>query len=947
MKSHTVSTTPIKFLKREDGLPGAQVLKLAQGPDGRLWAATPAGLVCYDAMTLTVFTERHGLHSHGLRALSFAPDGRLWVGSDTGVDIFQDDMALPSDSSWLHGHVGCICHHAGDTWLGTATGLLRYDGGKFGEIEDPQLRGHIIRTIVSSAGGKLFVAASGGKLLVGDGESWAAPLDLGAQDRREIRAIARGPAGHMFVGGGFGFAELDSDGSLLPGTSMYAPGESVSALHFVNDELWVAGNFGLDVYVHDGIEWVCDAKVIEGEPVSDILDDDFGNMWAATEAEGIAKISIFRKAITPVQLSKPGAVFVVAEGNDGRLLVGGDVSTHHVNPEAGDTLWPLRALDQKQVWDILEESDGTMYAATATGLIHLDRRHAAQSIGADHPVLARHIRCLLKNGEDLFAGSIGGCVIVGPDKSVREVEVVGGERLGYVYTLTRDTRGRVWAGTLGKGAWLQEDGVFRRFTGEGLTESGNTYSIEAREDGVLAVIQDDRICLVDLDGASRVLARRDEAVAGWCSCWAHDGTLWIGTTSGLVQYHSETGRKLRQIAVLLSLSEWEFTTSRSLHLMRNGDFYCGVNSGLVKVSSKEIESLDRLPELHVGKIAWLNTSPTVVDGGYVVEQGRWTLTASVFAAWYLDENDLLIRYRLLGFDENWSELGRSDSINFSSLPPGQYLLQAQAFSPLVGFGPVLQVMDLTVRAPLWAKQWVLAPMRLFNAFRRLNAALFRNRDLHERNRLLEQEVRERLADLQQAKKRLESLNAELESEVITDALTGISNRRHFDRLLHEALVEAKVSKDVLSLIMVDIDFFKGYNDCYGHTKGDDILGYVARNMNSSLYRPSDKVARYGGEEFAVIAPRTDEAGIKLLAERLRQGVRNLSIPHAKSEKYEVITISIGATTVDFGGKQSGVAMTPERLIREADEALYAAKEGGRNCWVFKAPGQVPGLPGYI
>ena len=947
MGPDAISSIPAKFLGRQGGLPSAQVHKLVQSTDGRIWAATPAGLVCYDGMKIRVFTQRHGLQTHGLRTVDVAPDGRLWIGSDTGIDIFHEGRALPISAAWAYGFVGCICHQANTTWLGTSKGLLRVVGSNYEPVADPRLNGKWIRAIAAGENGNLLVAVSGGGLLFGNGETWRELLDSVPEQSREVRVLSPGPAGHLFAGGDFGFVELDRDGEVLPGCAKGLDSKTVTALEYRDGELWVAGNEELRIFENFGAEWKCEHVVMRGVPISDLMADDMGNIWAATDGRGIAKFSVCRKAINPVRLGTPCAVFCVCAGNDDRLLVGGTIATHVVNPETEGTVWPVRALDAKHVWDILEETDGTIYAATASGLVRLDRGHKPSVLGADDPVLSRPNRCLLKRGAQMFVGTVGGCVIVGPDGSIVDVTTADGSELGYVYTLTLDRQGRVWAGTLGQGLWVMEQDVFERVTGEGLTVTGNTYSVEDRDDGTIAVVQDDRICLISPAGQVRTLARRDEAVAAWCSCWDDDGTLWLGTSCGLVQYHPESGRQLRHIAALLSVSDWEFTTSRSLHRMRNGDFYCGLQSGLVRVNSKRIVAFERLPELKVDSINWLNTEPTLSDGIYRVERGHWTLTVNVFATWFLDEGDVSIRHRLLGLDEKWRPLSQTDSIIFSSLSPGQYRLQAQAFSPLAGFGPVLQVMEFVVETPRWVKQWMRAPMGLFNAFRRINAALFKNRELLERNLQLENEIRERLADLQQAKNRLESLNSELENEVITDALTGISNRRHFDRMLVEVLAEARQEKKPLSLIMVDIDFFKGFNDRYGHARGDDVLRFVARNMNSSLYRPTDKVARYGGEEFVVVAPHTDSEGAKLLAERLRTGVRDLAIAHAGSERVGVVSISLGVTTLTAAAMEGMASFLPEQLVREADKALYLAKDMGRDCWVFKAPGGPPESRGPV
>ncbi|TFB14643.1 diguanylate cyclase [Filobacillus milosensis] len=157
-----------------------------------------------------------------------------------------------------------------------------------------------------------------------------------------------------------------------------------------------------------------------------------------------------------------------------------------------------------------------------------------------------------------------------------------------------------------------------------------------------------------------------------------------------------------------------------------------------------------------------------------------------------------------------------------------------------------------------------------------------------------------------------------------DGLTLIPNRRNFDQVLSEEYM--KVSHETsLSLIMIDIDQFKQYNDTYGHIKGDECLIKVAQVIQSSLNRPTDYFARYGGEEFVVILPATDEQGALKVAENIRQNVERLMIPHETSHIKPYVTISLGVETMH---PQSGYEA--KQLLDRADQALYQAKSQGRN-----------------
>ena len=174
-------------------------------------------------------------------------------------------------------------------------------------------------------------------------------------------------------------------------------------------------------------------------------------------------------------------------------------------------------------------------------------------------------------------------------------------------------------------------------------------------------------------------------------------------------------------------------------------------------------------------------------------------------------------------------------------------------------------------------------------------------------------------------KKLEIALAEVNNQVNLDALTGINNRRYFDATLAQIMGLLSRSEANLSLLMVDIDYFKRFNDTYGHQKGDICLKVVAETLSKTISRAEDFVARYGGEEFMVVLPNTDEKGACIMAEAILRNVRECNIPHEKNDVADCVTISIGVASGKVSHKH-----TAEDYTRIADQMLYESKKNGRN-----------------
>lgn len=222
---------------------------------------------------------------------------------------------------------------------------------------------------------------------------------------------------------------------------------------------------------------------------------------------------------------------------------------------------------------------------------------------------------------------------------------------------------------------------------------------------------------------------------------------------------------------------------------------------------------------------------------------------------------------------------------------------------------------------------------LFNKYEKLlkqNQYIYKISDTYQ-NKLIrvKEKLKGKIKELMNTKQELETTNKKLTKISTRDQLTGLYNRREFEKIIKREWRTAIRQALPISIIMIDIDYFKKFNDNYGHLAGDNCLQKISQAMDKNLKRPRDFLARYGGEEFVAILPNTDKSGAQNIAESLRKSVISLKIPHNYSPVTKHVTISLGISSTD-----QAEFFVFEEILDKADEALYQAKNSGRNKYCF-------------
>lgn len=927
----------------KDGLPQNSVYAIAQTPDGYLWLGTLGGLARFDGVRFTQFTAENTpqIRNNDIRTLFVAPDSTLWIGtygggavryrkgrfepvvlgeglphemvrgfaadSSGGVFIamqgggvarlqgrtitrFSTKNGLPSDAVKT-----VYTDRSGDVWMGTlGGGLSRLHDGRFTTytVKDG-LGSNIVFGLTQTRDGVLWIATYGGGLSrFANGRFVTFDTTHGLSDNR-LTSISEDPSGDLWLGMYDGGVNRLHAGRFERYTTGDGLTDDLVLTTFLDREgsMWV-GTFsgGLNRF-HPGRVIPFGAPEGLAKPrIFSITEDTTGAMVVASEGAGVQRLTAdgFSPYPGSERLSSRNAVSVLTD-RAGTVWAGtfGE-GLHRFSGGRVESFTTKEGLGHNIVYALYQDRAGSIWIGTAGGGIN---RFAHGRLTAEIPRLrTASVRCFLETRDGaLWIGTSDG-LHRWKNGMLATYTTAQGLGANTVFSLTESADGTLWIGTKGGGLSRLRDGRIFTFTARhGLLE-----------DLVNSVLEDGR------------------------------GGVWLSTSHGIVGTSLRElndvadGRRPSLTVRVLDMSDGLRSAEGSggaqpgAWRSRDGRLWFPTSRGVVALDPATMPRNELPPNAIVEEI--LADQRPVGSGAQArLAAGTKSLEVRYTGLSLIAPSRVRFRYRLDGFDDGWVDAGTRRTAFYTNLRPGRYTFRVMASNNDGVWSNEAATSTLTLdpyfyQTMLFRALLVLALVGVAVAIYRL-----RVRQLHVRERELTRLVHDRTRALQDANARLAELS-------FLDGLTGIANRREFDRFLSSEWHRAVRAARPVSVIMADVDLFKAYNDSYGHQKGDECLRQVARALSAAVNRPTDLVARYGGEEFAFVLPETDAQGARLVAERAHALVAGMKIPHPGGTRGCVVTMSFGIATAvpTMGADHAG-------LVGAADRALFDAKDSGRDC----------------
>jgi diguanylate cyclase (GGDEF)-like protein len=934
-----------------DGLPHNQVNAMAQTADGLLWVGTYEGLARFDGMAFDVLRPENtpGLTDASVRDLFVDGRGRLFAALGRGgVSVLEGGIwtpmpvlqPAPGDQA-----LEVLFDRAGRLWVGYDSGEVhRVDAdGSIDVIEG--LAGGQVRALAESADGALWVASNGGLSRVEGRVVRRFGRDDGLFDGA-VRALAFDAGGAPIVASGNAllrwdgerFAALDGGDAAGSVVAITRQGGSIVAGTASRGLLRLGGGHPAEVFGR--------AEGLANDRVVSLMVDREGSLWVGTSR------GLQRFAAMPVRniTSRDGLgdayVRTLLETPDGRLFIGGLSGLYRW--ESGRATPVLDAAGQAidSVLSLALAADGSLWVGTYTTGLRRVRNGAVEPRSATpQPAGDAEIRGLVEDRPGrLWVGTNAGLFRL-EGGQVTAYTRADGLPSEHVRRLFVDARGVLWVATnLGLARFEQER--FQAIDVSAANDARTVFAIDGRDDGSLWLATDRGLVLLGADGRARGVGTAEGLPPSTLfEVMADDGgDLWVDSNRGVgrIGAASLAGwlKEGRPLDVLqLDESSGMVTAQASggagramLQRRASGEIWVALAGGIARIDPRELDRFSMSPPRVVVQGLRIDARRLPVAGRVEVPPGAMRLEFDYVSPTFLTPRGVVYRHRLVGFEDDWvlSERGQR-STQYTNLKPGRYRFEVESSYDGRRWSSGSAPIDVLVRVRWWQHPLTWGAALVVVGLGALLAFRWRVKALEARQHELSAQVAERTRELADKNRALESFNRlittrsqSFEAQALTDALTGLPNRRAFEERLRTVVVGARPA--VVGLL--DIDHFKRINDGFSHEAGDRVLELVAEVLRQELglglgRRTEDPfAARWGGEEFALLWPGRDLAAAIEAAERLRRRVAALDFGGLLGGAR--ITVSIGLAA------DAGQGQAPEALLRAADERLYAAKSGGRD-----------------
>lgn len=865
---------------------------------GNLWIGTyGGGLTRHKDGSFTVFTTEQGLANNVVRSLYEDKAGVLWVGTDGGLTSIHGGKfhTLTIKDGLPNNIVRAITQdREGGFWIATyGGGVCHYKNGRFKIYTTREGLSHdIVYSILLDRNNVLWAATEDGLSRFSNGKF--STFGFKQSPLNQIACLYQDREGSLWLGTmEGGLARLGNGNSVSFSTADGLSDNFIKSIYEDQEgSLWV-GTFG------GGLNRFKEGKFINYTSREGLTDNE---AWAIYE-------------------DREGAVWIGTGRGGANRLMNGEVTASY-NMKNG--------LSDNSVFSFSEDTEGNFWMGTWGKGLNLLKDGKISTFKTSDGLISDSISSLTpRKAGGLWIGTDAGLSLYEKGKWTNYT-MKDGLANDSIFSLLEDAEGTLWIGTESGGLNTFKNGKFTTYTTRDGLSSDFVTALYNDQDGDLWIgTWGGGLNRFKSGEFTRYTTREGLYDDNVFQILEDSGYLWMSCNKGVFRVKKSdlndfASGNLKSVSSMaygradgMVSEECNGTTQPAGWRTRDGRLWFPTMRGVAVLDPRKTK-INVLPPPLVIEQVIVDDRP-LADGQTTISPGKERVEFHYTALSFLYPEKIRFKYKLEGYDKDWIDADTRRIAYYTHLSPGRYHFRVIACNNDGVWNQSGAVFPFYLTPFFYQTRWFYIVSSVLLAILVWVAISLRLQKIKAHEKELESLVRERTRQLQEA-------NQALKQMADRDGLTDVANYRRLESFLEQEWRVSARNHHFLSVIMIDIDYFKLYNDTYGHQAGDDCLKQVARVLSIFARRASDLVARYGGEEFMVVLAGDTRLQPALgIAEKMRAAVEELQIEHIGSEASKWVTISLGVATAYCDPKSDRSV-----LIEAADQALYMAKRQGRN-----------------